>query len=93
MNDFKLLYSGIRSGKTNAAAMNLAELTRKYTSITITVVSEEMKDLQQENTQLRARVERLEKVRDLAEDYVLVGVPCREELKSAIKDCEEKDEG
>jgi hypothetical protein len=54
MNDrtFTILYSGMRSGKTNKQAMLLAELAKSYTSIEIKVVSEEMKELRAENEKL-----------------------------------------
>lgn len=79
---YRMLYSGIRSGRTYKAAMNLAEIARKHTSIEITVVSEEVKEL-------KARIELLEAVRDAAEVYLLSGAPDYpakfERLSAALK--------
>jgi len=59
-----MMYRGLQSGKTNDAAMRLAELARNYTSIKIEVVSEEM-------LKLKKRAAKLEQVAEAARDAAI----------------------
>lgn len=58
---FILQYSGIRFGKTEQAAIDLAERARKYTSIEIVVTPHE--DLKELRTQLQAANKRIERLK------------------------------
>jgi len=52
---------------------------------------EKLKKLQIELNELRTKIYKYERVRDLAEDYVVVGVPCKDQLKKALKDLHDLD--
>jgi hypothetical protein len=65
---FILQYSGLHYGKTELAAIVLAEKTRKYTSIEIVVTPhKDLEELRSDNDRLKARVDKLEAVREAAE--------------------------
>ena len=56
-----ILYRGNKHGKTVEQARYLAELTREFTDVVITVESLELEELREENRKLHSRILELER--------------------------------